>query len=94
MCECPPRPAPSRPFVSARSLPALVPPSVDIPLDLDKLVRTCFQVVVASRSLALSEEERVAETNRLREKIDALKLEASRQVPYKTHTNTSFYVVS
>ncbi|CAM9849265.1 unnamed protein product, partial [Ectocarpus sp. 6 AP-2014] len=37
------------------------------------------QVVVASRSLTLSEEERVAETNRLQEKIDALKLEASRQ---------------
>ncbi|CAM9148060.1 unnamed protein product, partial [Ectocarpus sp. 8 AP-2014] len=37
------------------------------------------QVVVASRSLTLSGEERVAETNRLQEKIDALKLEASRQ---------------
>ncbi|CAM9115372.1 unnamed protein product, partial [Ectocarpus sp. 4 AP-2014] len=37
------------------------------------------QVVVASRSLALSVEERVSETNRLQEKIDALKLEASRQ---------------
>ncbi|CAM9476157.1 unnamed protein product, partial [Ectocarpus sp. 12 AP-2014] len=37
------------------------------------------QVVVASRSLALSEEERVSATNRLQEKIDSLKLEASRQ---------------